>query len=75
MDTLTPAEVAQLLGTSPEQTLRGLPQQPRGGAIHEGEFLILVEGKDGDVDLRHDLAQERRRLERVESLVTQRFDE
>ena len=37
--------------------------------------LLLVEREHRDVDLRHDLAEQRRRFERVEPLVAQRLDE
>ena len=37
--------------------------------------MLLVEGEHRDVDLRHHLAQQRRRLERVEPLVAQRLDQ
>ena len=36
---------------------------------------VLVEGEHRDVDLRHHLAQQRRRFERVEPLVAQRLDQ
>ena len=59
----------------PEQPLRRLAQEARAGAVHELQLVLLVEGEHRDVDLRHHLAQERRRLERVEALVAQRLDE
>ena len=45
------------------------------GAVDELQLLLLVEGEHRDVDLRHHLAQQRRRLERVEALVAQRLDQ
>ena len=36
---------------------------------------LLVEREDRDVDLRHHLAEQRRRFERVEALVAQRLDQ
>ena len=58
-----------------EQPLRRLAQEARAGAVDELELVILVEREHRDVDLRHDLAQQRRRLERVEPLVAQRLDQ
>ena len=55
--------IEQPLGRSPEQALAGVVDQPQAPAF--------VEGEDGDVELRHDLAQQRRRLERVEALPAQ----
>ena len=60
---------------TPEQPLRGLRQQAGAGAVDELQLVILVEREDRDVDLRHDLAQQRRRFERVEALMPQRFDQ
>ena len=53
----------------------GLRQQARAGAVDELQLAVLVEGEDRDLDLRHDLAQQRRRFERVEPLVAQRLDQ
>ena len=66
---------AELLGAPAEQALRRLREQPRAGAIDELQLCVLVEREDRDVDLRHHLAQERRRFERVEALVAQRLDQ
>ena len=62
-------------GMAAEQPLRWLRQQPRAGTVDELQLVILVEREDRDVDLRHDLAQQRRRFERVETLMPERFDE
>ena len=59
----------------PEQPLGRLAEQPRAGAVDELQLVLLVEGEDRDVDLRHHLAQQRRRLERVEALMAQRLDQ
>ena len=63
------------VGAPAEQPLRRLAEQPRAGAVHELQLLVLVEREDRDVDLRHHLAQQRRRFERVEALVAQRLDQ
>ena len=58
-----------------EQPLGRLAEQPLAGAVDEPQPPALVEGEHRDVDLRHHLAQQRRRLERVEALVAQRLGE
>ena len=63
------------VGAPPEEPLRRLTQESRAGAVHELELVFLVEGEDRDVDLRHHFAQQGRRLERVEPLMAQRFDQ
>ena len=60
---------------APEQPLGRPAEQPLAGAVHEPQALPLVEGEDGDVDLGHHLAQQRRRLERAEPLLAQRLGE
>ena len=55
----------------PEEPFRRLAQESGAGAVHELELVILVEGEDRDVDLRHHLSQQRRGLERVEPLMAQ----
>ena len=59
----------------PSSRSAGWLEEPRAGAVDELQLVLLVEGEDRDVDLRHHLAQERRRFERVEPLVAQRFDQ
>ncbi len=59
----------------PEKPLGWLAQEARAGAVHELQLVLFVEGENRDVDLGHHLSQERRRLERVEALVAERFDE
>ncbi len=63
------------VGVAAEQPLGRLAQEPRAGAVHELQLVVLVEREHRDVDLRHHLAQQRRRFERVEALVAQRLDE
>ena len=63
------------VGPPAEQPLGRLAEEPRTGAVDELQLLVLVEREDRDVDLRHHLAQQRRRFERVEPLVAQRLDE
>ena len=58
-----------------QQALGRLAQQASAGAVHELELVVFIEGENRDIDLRHHLSQERRRLERVEALVAERFDE
>ena len=65
----------EFLGVTAEQALGGLAEQPRAGAVHEPQFVLLVEGEHGDVDLRHDLAQQCRCFQRVEPLLAQRLDQ
>ena len=50
-------------------------EQPRPGAVDELQLALLVEREHRDVDLRHHLAQQRGRFERVEPLVAQRLDQ
>ena len=69
------SEQPDLVGIPAEQPLRRLVEQPRAGAVDELQLLLLVEGEHRHVDLRHHLAQQRRRLERVEALVPQRLDQ
>ena len=59
----------------PSSALRGLGEQAGAGAVDELQLAILVEGEHRDLDLRHHLAQQRRRFERVEPLVPQRLDQ
>ena len=63
------------VGAPAEQPLGRLAEQPRAGAVDELQLVLLVEREHRDVDLRHHLAQQRRRLERVEPLMAQRLDE
>ena len=58
-----------------EQPLGRRPEQALAGVVHQLQPPALVEGEDGDVDLRHDLAQQRRRFERVEALPAQHLGE
>ena len=66
---------SELFGGATEQTCRWLGQQSFTGAIDELQPLLAVEGKDRDVDLSHDGAQERRGFHRAESLFAQRLAE
>ena len=66
---------SELLGVPAEQALGRLTEQPRAGAVDELELVLLVEREDRDVDLRHHLAKERGRFERVEPLMAQRLDQ
>ena len=59
----------------PEQPLGRLAQEARAGAVDELQLVLFIEGENRDVDLGHHLSEERRRLERVEALVAERFDE
>ena len=65
----------ELLCAAPEQTFRRLRQEPGARAVDEGQLPAFVEREHSHFDLRHHLAQQRRRLERIEALVPQRFDE
>jgi hypothetical protein len=65
----------QAVGASAEQALRRLREQSFARAVHEPQLPLLVEREHGDVDLRHDLAKERRRFERAEMLLAERLAE
>ena len=66
---------ADLVRPTAEQALGALAEEPGAGPVDELQLLVLVEGEDGDVDFRHDFSQQRGRLERVEALMPQRFDQ
>ena len=59
----------------PSSRSAGWLEEPRAGAVDELQLVLFVEGEHRDVDLGHHLAQQRRRLERVEALVAERLDE
>ena len=58
----------QLRGEPAEDSGLGLSEQPLSGAVCQAEPALLIEGEDRDVDLGHDAAQQRRRLERAQPL-------
>ena len=60
---------AQRAGFGAQQPLRGLIQQPFGGAIHQAHAMIAVEGEHRHVDLLHHLAQQRGGFERSQPLL------
>ena len=59
----------------PSSRSAGWLSRRRAGAVHELELVVFVEGENRDIDLRHHFSQERRRLERVQALVAERFHE
>ncbi len=65
----------ELGGVAIEEPLRGRPEQPLAGVVHQLQAAPLVEGEDGDVELGHDLAQQGGRFERVEALPAQHLGE
>ena len=62
-------------GTAPEEAFRRLAQKARAGAVHELQLVLLVEGEDRHIDLRHHFSEQGSRLEGVQALVPQRLDE
>src|SRR6185436_10178944 len=57
----------------PEETLGRTSQDPLPRAVHETQAPLVIEDEDRGLDLLHHLAQERRRVERAEALLTQRL--
>ena len=55
------------------ESSRRLPNEALAGAIDEPQCVVLIEREDGDVDLLHDPAKQRCRLERAEPLVAERI--
>ena len=60
---------------SPQEPFGRLGEEPRAGPIDEFELVLFVEREHGDVDFRHDLAQQGGRFEGIEPLMPERFDE
>src|SRR5687767_12335106 len=56
-----------------DDPLGRLPNESLTGAVHQAQRTAFVEGEDGDVDLLHDLAQERAGFEGPQSLIAQRI--
>src|SRR5690606_18366517 len=65
----------EVVGREAEEPLRGPGEETLARTVEEPEPALVVEGEDGDVDLVHDLPEQRRRLERAEPLLAQRLAE
>src|SRR5690606_36957145 len=65
----------EVVGREAEEPLRGPGEETLARTVEEPEPALVVEGEDGDVDLVHDLPEQRRRLERAEPLLAQRLTE
>jgi hypothetical protein len=69
-----PGEPERLRGAA-RHALRRHVEQPLARAVHQAQLQLVIEREDGDLDLLHHLAQQRRRLERAEPLLAQRLAE
>ena len=59
----------------PRRRSDGTAEQALARAVGQPQLALGVEGEDGDVDLGHDLAQERGRFQRAQPLLAQRGGE
>ena len=70
-----PVGHAQLLGGASQHLLDGAVHQPFARAVGDAQMLRRIEGEDGDVDLLHHRAEQRRGFDRTEALLVQRLGE
>src|SRR5262249_54044835 len=64
-----------LFRRSTEQTLGGLREESLARAIYQPNAILVVERKDGDVNLAHHGAEQRGRFHGAEALCAQRLAE
>ena len=68
-----PGVEAERVGRVAEQLLGGAAEQALARAVHELQASLRIEREDGDVDLLHHRAQQRRRLHGAQPLLVQRL--